>query len=83
MRSLSSLPFLVNGVDPARWPKSNPPGGVAQEGLLIPVISSKFGVDGGDDEQKVRHVEELSVKHAVRVDDFLRRASVQHFPIMS
>ena len=37
----------VRGYDSARWPSSIPPGGVAQVGLLIPVISSKFGVDGG------------------------------------
>ena len=32
-------------------PNSNPPGGVAQKGFLIPVISSEFGVDGGGVEQ--------------------------------
>ena len=41
----------VTGVDSARWPNSNPPGGVAQGTLLIPVISSEGGVDGGGVEQ--------------------------------
>ena len=45
----------VRGVDSARWPNSNPPGGVAQGGLLIPVISSEFGVDGGGVERKDGH----------------------------
>ena len=38
-------------VDSARWPNSIPPRGVAQGGLLIPVISSEFGIDGGGVEQ--------------------------------
>ena len=63
----------MRGVDSARWPNCNPPGGLAQVGLLIPVISSEFGVDGGgvepNDGKWVRHVEEWSVKHAVRVGD--------------
>ena len=66
----------MRGVDSAGWPNSNPPGGVAQMGLLITGIGSEFGVDEGGVEQKkkkrkwVRHVEEWSMKHAVRVDDF-------------
>ena len=34
---------------------SIPPGGVAQGGLLIAVISSEFGVDGGGVEQNDGH----------------------------
>ena len=45
----------VRGVDSARWPNSNPPGGVAQGGLQIPVINSEFGVDGGGVERKDGH----------------------------
>ena len=45
----------VRGDDSARWPNSIPLGGVAQVGLLIPVISSEFGVDGGGVEQKGGH----------------------------
>ena len=64
----------MRGVDSARQPHSKPPGGVAPGGLLIPVISSEFGVDGGGVDQNdgkwVRHVEARCVKHAVRVDDF-------------
>ena len=41
----------VRGDDLARWPCSIPPGGVAQGRLLIPVISSEFGVNGGGVEQ--------------------------------
>ena len=41
----------MRGDDAARSPNSNPPGGVAQGGLLILVISSEFGVDGGGVEQ--------------------------------
>ena len=37
----------VRGDESARWPNSIPPGGVAQGCLLIPGISSKFGVIGG------------------------------------
>ena len=55
----------VRGVDSARWPNSNPPCGVAQEGLLIPVIGSAVG--GTKRWQWVRHVEEWSIKHAVSV----------------
>ena len=43
----------VRGVHSARGPNSNPPGGVAQEGFLIPVIGSGVGVDGGG----VEHME--------------------------
>ena len=43
----------MGGVDSARWPNSSPPGGVAQEGLLIPVISSELGVICGGVEQNV------------------------------
>ena len=38
-------------MDSARWPNSNPPDGVAQGGLLIPIIGSEFGIDGGGLEQ--------------------------------
>ena len=31
---------------------SHPPGGAAQGGFLIPVISSEFGVDGGGVERQ-------------------------------
>ena len=41
----------VRGVDSARWPNSNPPGGVAQGGLLIPVIGSAVDVEAGGVEQ--------------------------------
>ena len=45
----------MRGVYSARWPNSNPPGRVAQggRGLLIPVISSEFGVEGGGVEKKM------------------------------
>ena len=53
--SLTSMQVLgsqaVRGVDSARRPISNPPGGAAQGGLLIPVTSSEFGVDRGGVEQ--------------------------------
>ena len=42
----------ARGVDSARWPNSNPLGGVAQEGLLVPVIGSEFGVEEGGVGQK-------------------------------
>ena len=41
----------VRGVDSARWANSNPLGGVAQVGLLIPVISSAVDVEGAGVEQ--------------------------------
>ena len=41
----------MRGVDSARWPNSNPPGGAAQGGLLIPVMGSAVGVEGGGVEQ--------------------------------
>ena len=41
----------VRGVDSARWPNSNLLGGVAQEGLLIPVIGSAVDVEGDGVEQ--------------------------------
>ena len=41
----------MRGVDSARWPNSYPPGGVGLGGLLIPVMSSEFCVDGGGVEQ--------------------------------
>ena len=62
------------------WPNSIRPGGVAQEGLLIPVSSSELSVDGGwrgtNCWKWVRHVEERSVKNAVRADDFKEGAQV-------
>ena len=41
----------VRGVDSAKWPYNNLPGGVAQGHILIPVISSEFGVNGSGVEQ--------------------------------
>ena len=43
--------MIVRRVDAARLPNSTPPDGVAQGGLLIPVICSVFGVDRGGVEQ--------------------------------
>ena len=48
---MAKLLFGIRGVDSAKWPNRNPPGGVAQWSLLIPVKSSEFGVDGGGVEQ--------------------------------
>ena len=39
------------GDDSARWPNSIPPGGVAQEVLLIPASGSELGVVCGGVEQ--------------------------------
>ena len=41
----------VRGVDSAKGPYNNLPGGVAQGHILIPVISSEFGVNGSGVEQ--------------------------------
>ena len=43
----------MRGIDSTRRPNSNPPGGVALGGVLIPIKSSKLGVDGGGVEQKM------------------------------
>ena len=64
---------LVRGVDSARRPNCNPPGGVAQGGLLIPVIRHWVRCRRRWRETKwwkwVRNVEDWFLKHAVRVDD--------------
>ena len=57
-----------------------PPGGVAQKVLLIPVSSSELGVVCGGEEQNDEDVSDMSmnvlVKHAVRLDDFYEGAQV-------
>ena len=54
--------------------KQHPAGGVVQGVLLIPVSNSELGVVCGGVEQNYEnvsgHVEERSVKHAVRWDGF-------------
>ena len=42
----------VTGLGSPGWPNKNPPRGVAQVDLLIPVMGSAVGVDGGGVEQK-------------------------------
>ena len=46
-------PGLINceRTDSARWPNSNPPGGVAQGRSLDPVTGSAVDVEGGGVEQ--------------------------------
>ena len=72
--------FGMTGDDSARWPTSIPAGGGAQGSLLIPVSSSELGVVCGGVKTKwwkwVRHVEERSVKQAVRWDDVKEGAQV-------
>ena len=72
----------MRGDDSARWPNSSLPGGVAQEGLLIPVTGCEFGVVGGGVEQNDGHGSGTSrsgpVKHAVRVDDFEASAQMRN-----
>ena len=44
--------YFVRGVGSSRRPTCNPPCGVAQGDLLIPVISSEVGVDGGAEQKE-------------------------------
>ena len=53
MQALGSQP--ERGVDSTRWPNCNPPCGVAQGDLLIPVMDSAVGEDGGGAEQEERN----------------------------